>query len=81
MHQLNGMDAVTLRKVQNEAARFVTGLTRSVSLENMYKECGWATLSQRRQQHKLFMYNVNTGKVPPYIQDLIPPLVSEVITL
>ena len=38
-----------------------------------------ATLSQRRQQHKLsFMYNVNTGMVPPYIQDLIPPLVSEV---
>ena len=24
------------------------------------------------------MYNVNTGMVPPYIQDLIPPLVSEV---
>ena len=40
----------------------VTVLTRSVSLENQYKECGWATLSQRRQQHKLsFMYNVNSG--------------------
>ena len=25
-----------------------------------------------------FMYNVNTGMVPSYIQDLIPPLVSEV---
>ena len=24
------------------------------------------------------MYNVNTGLVPSYIQDLIPPLVSEV---
>ena len=55
------------------------GLTRSVSLENLFKECGWLTLSQRRQQHKpSFMYNVNTGMVPPYIQDLIPPLVSEV---
>ena len=72
-------DSVTLQKVQNEAARLVTGLTRSVSLENLSKECGWATLSQRRQQHKLsFMYNENTGMVPPYIQDLIPPLVSEV---
>ena len=72
-------DSVTLQKVQNEAARLVTGLTRSVSLENLFKECGWATLSQRRQQHKLsLMYNVNTGMVPPYIQDLIPPLVSEV---
>ena len=72
-------DSVTLQKVQNEAAGLVTGLTRSVSLENLFKECGWATLSQRRQQHKLsLMYNVNTGMVPPYIQDLIPPLVSEV---
>ena len=24
------------------------------------------------------MYNVNTPKVPAYIQDLIPPLVSEI---
>ena len=33
----------------------------------------------KRQQHKLsFMYNVNTGMGPTYIQDLIPPLVSEV---
>ena len=72
-------DLVTLQKVQNEVARLVTGLTRSVSLENLYKECGWATLLQRRQQHKLsFMYNVNTGMVPSYIQILIPPLVSEV---
>ena len=70
-------DSVTLQKVQNKAARLVTGLTRSVSLENLYKECGWAILSQRRQQHKLsFMHNVNTGIVLSYIQDLIPPLVS-----
>ena len=72
-------DSVTLQKVQNKAAPLVTGLTRAVSLENLYNECGWATLSQRRQQHTLsFMYNVNTGIVPSYIQDLIPPLVSEV---
>ena len=68
-------DSQTLQKIQNEAARIVTGLTRTVSLENLYKECGWATLSQRRQQNKLsFMYNVNKGMVPSYIQDLIPPL-------
>ena len=49
-------------QVSHEAARLVTGLTRSVSLENLDKECGWTTLSQRRQQHKLsFMFNVNTG--------------------
>ena len=84
MHQLYGMAALNkthkhFKKIQKEAARIVTGLTRSVSLENLYKECGWATLSQRRQQHKLsFMYNVNSGMVPSYIHDLIPPLVNEI---
>ena len=86
MLQLYGMDAMnktllTLRKVQNEAARLVTGLTRSVSLENLFKECGWETLSQRIQQHKLsfmYIYNVNTELVTSYIQDLIPSLVSKV---
>ena len=30
-------DSQTLQKIQNEAARLVTGLTRSVSLENLFK--------------------------------------------
>ena len=29
-----------LEKLQNEAARIVTGLTRSVSIENLYRVCG-----------------------------------------
>ena len=71
-------DSVTLQKVQNEADRLVTGFTRSVSLENLYKECEWACLSQRRQQHRLsFMYNVKTDMSPSYMQDLIPSLGSE----
>ena len=30
-------DSHTLQKIQNEAAQLFTGLTRYVSLENMYK--------------------------------------------
>ena len=72
-------DSVTLQKIQHKAVRLVTGLKRSVSLENQYKKFGWATQSQSGQQHKLsFMYNVNTGMITSYIQDLIPSLVSEV---
>ena len=57
-------DSQTLQKLQNEAARLVTELMRSVSLKTPYKECGWLTLSQRRRQHKLsFMFNVNAGWV------------------
>ena len=41
-------DSQTLQKIQNEAARLITGLTRSVSLENLFKECGWITLSKKK---------------------------------
>ena len=69
-------------KNPNEAYRLVTGLTRSVLLENLFKECGLTTLTKRRQFHKLyFMYKVNNDIVPSYIQDLIPPLVSELSTV
>ena len=72
------MCSESLEKLQNEAARIVTGLTRSVSLENLYdKKCGWETLSSRRKNAKLcFMYKVSTNLVPQYIDELIPPMVG-----
>ena len=69
---------LALERLQNEAARIVTGLTRLVLLENLYRECGWRPLSERRMKNKLvFMYNVVNESVPSYISDLIPPLVRE----
>ena len=66
----------TLEKLQNEAARIVTGLTRSVSLDNLYRECGWVPLSVRRQEQKLsFMYKAVNGLSPDYIRDIISPCV------
>ena len=68
-----------LEKLQNEAARIVSGLTRSTSLINLYKECGWVSLTDRRQFQKLcFMYKCTNNLVPEYISDLIPPFVREV---
>ena len=67
----------SIEKLQNEAARIVTGLTRAVSLENLYKECRWDALSLRRKNSKLrFMYKVSNGLVPQFIEELIPPLVG-----
>ena len=43
----------SVEKLQNEAARIVTGLTRSVSLENLYRECGWESLQSRRSNQIL----------------------------
>ena len=63
---------------QKEAARIVTGLTRSVSLERLYKERNWDSLALRRYNQKLkFMYKATHGIVPSYIVDLIPQLVGE----
>ena len=42
-------ESQTLEKMQNEAARIVTGLTRSVSLFNLYRACGWVPLMERRK--------------------------------
>ena len=74
-------DINSLQKLQNEAARIVTGLTRSVSLDNLYRECGWVSLAERRRQQTLiFMYKSINGLVPTYVSDLIPPSVVEIST-
>ena len=72
-------DKTALERFQNEAARIVTGLTRSTSIANLYRECGWGSLAKRRQFQKLcFMYKCSNNLVPDYISDIIPPLVGEV---
>ena len=58
-------DISSLQKLQNEAARIVTGITRSVSLDNLYRECGWVSQVERRRQQKLiFMYKLVNGHAP-----------------
>ena len=66
-----------LEKIQNEAARITSGCTRLVSLEDLYNELGWETISQRRRKHKLIlMYKMNTNNVPNYLQSLLPATVG-----
>ena len=66
-----------LEKIQLEAARIVTGTTKLVSIENLYKETGWETLSSRRRQHKLTLYYKMTNYLTPaYLSSLLPPLVG-----
>ena len=45
-----------LEKIQLEAAWIVTGTTELVSIESLYKETGWETLSLRQRQNKLTLY-------------------------
>ena len=66
-----------LEKIQLEAARIVTGTTKLVSIENLYKETGWETLSSRRRQHKLTLYCKMTNYLTPvYLSTLLPPIVG-----
>ena len=69
----------SLEKLQNEAARIVTGLTRSVSLENLYSEIGWLSLADRRSYQKLVLvYKSKNGMLPEFLNDLFPPNVASV---
>jgi hypothetical protein len=55
----------------------VTGLTRSVSIQNLLKEIGWVSLSDRRQIQKLaLMYKGKYNLSPQYLMQLFPPSVE-----
>ena len=45
-----------LDKIQNGAARIVTGATKLASIDSLYTETGWETLGLRRKTHKLTMF-------------------------
>ncbi len=68
----------TLEKIQYEAARTVTGLTRSVSIDRLLREIGWVSLSDRRKIQKLtLVYKHKHGDLPDYLNDLFPLTVAE----
>ena len=66
-----------LDKIQNEAARIVTGTTKLVSLVTLYKEICWETLEIRRYNHKLTLfYKMMHNITPLYLSSLVPQSVS-----
>ncbi len=66
-----------LEKIQLEAARLVTGATKLVSRDLLYKESGWEKLSCRRRKHKLVtFYKMYNHLSPDYLSSLIPASVG-----
>ena len=60
-----------LEKIQLEAARIVTGATKLVSFENLYKESGLEKLEVRRSKHKLCLfYKMSNNISPDYLSTL-----------
>lgn len=67
-----------LDKIQNEAARIVTGTTALVSLQSLYDEVGWESLQSRRSNHKrCLFFKMQNDLTPAYLSFLVPPSISE----
>ena len=59
--------------MQIEAARIVSGVTRSISLNTLYKAIGWLTLDDRRTYQKnVLTFKIKNNMVPDYLSDLFP---------
>ena len=66
-----------LEKIQNEAARIVTGVTKLVSINSLLLETGWETLASRRKKHKLTLFfKMQNGLSPDYLTSLVPATVG-----
>ena len=64
-------------KIQNEAARIVTGCTKLVSIRNLYEETKWESLEERRKKHKLTLfYKMVNNFTPSYLSSLVPQPVN-----
>ena len=75
---LTQSDEEELEKIQQEAARIITGATRLVSLTNLYKETGLEPLKERRRKHKLTLfYKMYNNLVPSYLSSMIPARVGD----
>ena len=71
------MNQIAWKKIQNEAARIVTGATKLTSLQSLYIETGWESLASRRQKSKLVLfYKMQNEMTPEYLSSLAPPTVG-----
>ena len=71
---ITSYDAIRLERLQNRAARIITGTLFRTSSEKLKVELGWSSLSERRKQHKLSLYHalVNNQNIPNYIRAVLP---------
>ena len=70
-----------LDKIQNEAARIVSGATKLASIDSLHTEIGWETLGSRRNTHQLKMfYKMKNGLCPDYLASLVLATVGSAST-
>ena len=67
-----GQQCNEIEKIQLEAGRIVTGATKLVEIDRLYKQLGWLKLSERRDLHNLFLFfKMNHGLSPLYLSNLL----------
>ena len=69
----------SIEKVQWEAARIVTGATKSCNRIKLLEDTGWDTMEKRRYKHRMItFFKMVKSMAPPYLQTLVPPSVHQV---
>ena len=67
-----------LERLNQEAARIVSGGTKLTNILNLYNELGWEPLENRRKKHKIIHFHKMVhGQVPEYLRNLVPPKICE----
>ena len=61
-----------IEQVQYKAALIVSGCWQGTSLERLYEELGWESLSERRWSRMTILYKIINGMAPSYLSDHIP---------
>ena len=60
-----------LQRLQNRAARVITGLPYTVRSTEIRKQLGWSSLSEMRSQQKvIMMYKIVNNLAPSYMADM-----------
>ena len=68
-------DALRLERLQNRAARLITGTMLRTPTDKLRQELGWPSLENRRKIHKLLLYHriqSTNSQIPPYIKSILP---------
>ena len=64
-----------IERVQYQAALAITGAWKGTSLNKIYDELGWETLTDRRWFHRLVQfYKIRNGLTPQYLKNSLPTI-------
>ena len=71
MMSSDGESCLVMEKLQNRAARIITGASYSQRSSDVLCELGWMTLeTMRKHQKAILMFKILNGLTPPYLSEM-----------